>query len=117
MGLMELKQVILVRADLKLSAGKLAAQVAHASVNCVMKSDNDLVREWNSFGAKKVVLKVKNDAELHKYEQAAKDAGLKTYVVSDAGLTEVPPGTETCMGIGPDKEEKIDAVTGGLGML
>ncbi|MBT3304564.1 peptidyl-tRNA hydrolase [Candidatus Woesearchaeota archaeon] len=114
---MELKQVILVRTDIKLSAGKMAAQVAHAAVNCVMKSDNDLVREWNSFGAKKVVLKVKNDGELHKYEQAAKDAGLKTCVISDAGLTEVPAGTETCMGIGPDKEEKIDDITSSLSVF
>ncbi len=109
--------MILVRADLKLSAGKMAAQVAHAAVNCVMKSDNDLVREWNSFGAKKVVLKVKNESELHLYKQAADDVGLKTCLISDAGLTEIPSGTETCLGIGPDKEEKIDDITRDLSMF
>lgn len=113
---MELKQVILVRKDLKLSPGKLAAQVAHAAVQCAMKTDSTLIRDWHSRGAKKVVLKVKDEAELHKFEQSAKEAGLKTALISDAGLTEVKPGTETCLGIGPDKEEKIDELTGKLEM-
>jgi len=113
---MELKQVILVRKDLKLSPGKLAVQVAHASVQCAMKSDGTLLRDWHSRGAKKVVLKVKDEGELHKFEQSAKELGLKTALIADAGLTELEPGTETCLGIGPDKEDKIDEISGSLDM-
>jgi len=113
---MELKQVILVREDLKLSAGKMAAQVAHAAVTCAMKSDNILLRDWLSRGAKKVVLKVKSDSDLHKYKLKAKDNGLKTALIIDAGRTELPPETETCLGIGPDKEDKIDEVVGDLSL-
>ena len=53
----ELKQVILVRHDLKLPKGKLSAQVAHASVEAVLKSEKDKVKEWRTSGQKKVVLK------------------------------------------------------------
>jgi len=113
---MELKQVILVRQDLKLSPGKMAAQVAHAAVQCTMKSDSGMIRDWHSRGAKKVVLKVKDDGELHLYEQHAKQIGLKTALITDAGHTEIPEGTETCLCIGPDTEEKIDSVTGNLDM-
>lgn len=111
---MELKQVILVRADLKLSPGKMAAQVAHAAVLCTLKSDRILVNDWLSSGSKKTVLKVKNDAELYKYQKAARDHGLKCEMITDAGRTEIAPGTETCLAIGPELEEKIDKITGDL---
>lgn len=113
---MELKQVILVREDLKLSPGKMAAQVAHAAVQCVLKSDKILVNDWLSSGAKKTVLKVKNDAELYKIQQEARNNGLKTEMITDAGRTEIAPGTETSLAIGPDIAEKIDKITGKLSM-
>ena len=53
-----MKQVILVRMDLKMEKGKLATQVAHASVDAVLKSPKDKIEEWTSGGMKKVVLKV-----------------------------------------------------------
>ena len=71
---MELKQVILVRKDLKLSKGKMAAQVAHASLEAAMNSDKDKVNEWKSEGMKKVVLKVEDETELLDYLQLAKAA-------------------------------------------
>jgi len=114
---MELKQVILVRSDLKLSPGKLAVQVAHAAVLCTLKSDKILINDWNSRGSKKVVLKVKNEAELYKFKNEADQMGLKSYLVTDAGRTEIAPGTETCLAIGPDQEEKINRLTGKLDML
>jgi len=117
---MEYKQVILMRQDLKLPKGKMAAQVAHASVEAVMKtlkSDKDKVKQWRDMGQKKVVLKVSGKADLHKYNQMAKDAGLKTAVITDAGRTCIAPGTTTCCAIGPDSEDNIDAITGELGMM
>lgn len=114
---MELKQVILVRQDLKLPKGKLGAQVAHASVEAVLKSDKTKVNKWRITGQKKVVLKVTSKDELVKYKNMAEKSGLITALITDAGKTVVAPGTMTCLGIGPDEEEKIDKVTGSLKML
>lgn len=114
---MDYKQVILVRQDLKLPRGKLAVQSAHASSSALIKSHKDDIKKWQSSGMKKAVLKVKDVDELFKYKQEADDIGLVTALITDAGKTVVAPGTITCLGIGPDKEDKIDTVTGKLGMV
>lgn len=111
------KQVILVRTDLKLPKGKLAAQSAHASLEAAMKSQRDTVEGWRNEGGKKVVLKVDNLEELKKYKAAADKEKLTTALITDAGHTTLEPGTVTCLGIGPDKEGKIDKVTGQLKIL
>ncbi len=109
--------VILARQDLKLPKGKLAAQSSHASVDSVLKSDKKIVEAWRNEGGKKIVLKVKDEKELFRYKQMADDAGLKTALIKDAGHTVLEPGTVTCLGIGPDEEEKIDRITGKLKMV
>ena len=114
---MDMKQVILVRNDLKLPKGKMSAQVAHASVESVLRSSNDKVDSWHSQGMKKVVLKVENEKELIQYQQKAKAKGLVASIITDAGKTTVAPGTKTCLGIGPDKEELVDSVTSELKMI
>jgi len=114
---MSYKQVILVRDDLKLPKGKLAAQSSHASVDATLKSDKKIVELWKKEGGKKIVLKVKDEKELFKYKQMAEDAGLKTALIQDAGHTVLEPGTITCLGIGPDEEEKIDRISGKLKMM
>ncbi len=114
---MPYKQVILVREDLKMPTGKTHAQVAHASVDATLKSDKKIVALWRKEGAKKVVLKVKDEEELLKYEEMAENIGLKTALIKDAGRTVLEPGTITCLGIGPDLEEKIDKVSGKLKMM
>ena len=107
---MSYKQVILVRDDLKLPKGKLAAQSSHASVDATLKSDKKIVELWKKEGGKKIVLKVKDEKELFKYKQMAEDAGLKTALIQDAGHTVLEPGTVTCLGIGPDEDKKIDRI-------
>jgi len=114
---MQYKQVILVREDLNLPKGKMSAQVGHASVDGALKSDRKIVDLWKKDGGKKVVLKVKDEKELFKYKQMAEDTGIKTALITDAGHTVVEPGTITCLGIGPDEEEKIDRITGKLKMM
>lgn len=109
-----MKQVILIRQDLKLPIGKACAQAAHASVEAVLRSDKKKVNIWRDEGMAKIVLKVKDEKELFNYLQEAKDAGLVTALITDAGRTVIAPGTRTCLAIGPDEEEKIDAVTGKL---
>jgi peptidyl-tRNA hydrolase, PTH2 family len=114
---MTFKMVILVRQDLKLPKGKAAAQVAHAAVEAVLRSEKEHVKKWRAEHSAKIVLKVKDKKELHRYLQLAKDTSLTTALITDAGRTVIAPGTETCLAIGPDDEEKIDALTGTLGML
>ena len=114
---MSFKQVILVREDLNLPKGKLAAQVAHASVEAVEKSSVDNIKKWKRGGAKKVVLKVEDLNELKKYQNLAKKAKMATALIRDAGRTFLVPGTITCLGIGPNEENKIDSITGNLSML
>lgn len=114
---MAYKQVILVRMDLKLPKGKLAVQSAHAAVESVLRSSKEEVAKWRKEGMKKVVLKVADLKELYKFKEIAKDYGLVSALITDAGKTTVEPGTVTCLGIGPEKEEKIDEITGKLKML
>ncbi len=114
---MEYKLVIAVREDLKLSPGKLAAQVGHATVDCVLTSRKNNIKwfkKWYSEGQKKVVLKVSSLDELYELKAQAKRNRLPLALISDAGLTELPPGTVTCLGIGPGPNKVIDNVTGDL---
>lgn len=111
------KQSILVRQDLKLPKGKLAGQCSHASVEATFNSDRKVVEAWRKQGMPKIVLKVKDEKELLRYFQQAKDLGLVVVLISDAGKTVIAPGTKTCVGIGPDMEEKIDRITRKLALL
>jgi peptidyl-tRNA hydrolase, PTH2 family len=116
----EYKMVIAVRKDLKLSPGKLAAQVAHAAVNCALearKKRSEWFDHWYKEGQKKVVVKVANLNELFELRAQAEAAGLTTSVIVDAGLTELPPNTTTCLGIGPGPDGVLDKVTGHLGLM
>ena len=113
----ELKQVILVREDLKLPKGKMSAQVAHGSVESVLKSSKEILDRWMNEGQKKVVLKVKDEKELVVYFQKAKEKGLTASLIRDAGRTFLARGTKTVVAIGPDFEEKIDEITENLSMM
>ena len=113
----EIKQVIVIRQDLKLPKGKAAAQAAHASTLALMKADREVASEWEMSGMAKIVLKVESERELVELFQRAKEDGLKPALVTDAGKTVVQPGTKTCIGIGPAYTEKLDAITGELKLL
>jgi PTH2 family peptidyl-tRNA hydrolase len=112
---MELKQVILVRKDLKLPKGKMAAQVAHASLEAALKSKK--ISAWRSGGAKKIVLYVESLDELLRFRKEADRMGFTTALIADAGHTTVEPGTTTCLGIGPEEERELDRLTGKLKMV
>lgn len=114
---MSLKQVIVVRADLKMPKGKLAAQVAHGSVEAVLNSDSKVVQAWKKQGMKKSVLKVHSEAELKDLLVSAKNLGLCVGLINDAGRTFLAPGTTTVLSIGPDVEDKIDKITGSLSLV
>ncbi len=114
---MDFKQVIIVRDDLKMTKGKMSAQVAHASTEALLKSHKDDISKWRGQGMKKIVVKVKDLDELILYKRKAEDAGLVVGFIIDAGHTQLEPGTATCLGIGPAPEQKIDKVTGDLKLI
>ena len=110
-----MKQVILVRTDLKMNKGKLVVQCAHASLEAALKSNK--LNEWKKKGTKKVILKVKDEQELLYYYELAKKNKLTNALIKDAAKTFFKVPTITCLAIGPDKEEKIDKVTKELKIL
>lgn len=116
----KLKMVLVIRADLKLTKGKIASQTAHAAVTCFKKSLDSkpkIAEKWFSIGQPKIVLKVDNLSELEKLRDQAKNADLITTLILDAGRTQIDAGTCTCLGIGPDYDENIDAIVKDLKLL
>jgi len=110
----EYKQCIVTRNDLKLSKGKLAVQVAHAAVTASDFADKKERAAWIKDGQKKVVLKTPALTDLLLLKEQARREGLSTSLVTDAGLTQIPPGTITVLGIGPGPVEKLDKIVGKL---
>lgn len=116
----ELKLVIVVRGDLKMSKGKIASQASHAAVNCAFaskKKDTKNFDKWFNEGQKKVVLKVDSLEELYELKAVADAQGLVNTIITDQGRTEIPSGSVTCIGIGPCPNAVVDRITGGLSML
>lgn len=114
-----MKQVIVVRTDLRMGKGKIAAQVAHASLEAykrTLREHPDWVEAWEREGSKKVVLKVRSEKELLElYERAKKE--VPAALIRDAGYTQVDPGTVTCAGFGPAPDDVMDRLFGHLKLL
>ncbi len=113
----EYKQCIILREDLKLSKGKAAVQAAHASILGYELAAVRDRKKWKEQGQKKVALKVPGLSELYEVRDDAERMGLPCAIVEDAGLTEIPPGTVTALGIGPAPAEEIDKITKDLDLF
>lgn len=114
------KQVIAVRTDLKMSKGKTAVQVAHGSVSAYLKTQKiypDWVEKWISEGQRKITVKIKSEEEIHELAEKARKMNVPFAIINDAGLTQLPPGTTTVIGIGPSLEINIDKITKDLPLL
>ena len=111
------KQCLVVRNDVKMSCGKKCAQAAHASIGAFDNADKTLKKAWQTEGQKKVVLKADNERTLFEIKVIAERAGISTSLIQDAGMTEIPPGTITALGLGPAKAEDLDKITGNLSLL
>jgi len=116
----EYKMVIVARKDLSLSAGKLAAQVAHAAVACVLstkKNNSKWFTKWQNEGAKKAVVKVDSVDDFFLLKEKAEKLKIYAIIIEDAGHTEIPAGTKTVLGLGPAPSNIVDQVTGELPLL
>ena len=114
------KQAIVFRSDLKMSKGKIAAQAGHAAVSAAEAARKHFKEWWKAWlkeGQCKIAVKVESEKELLELEMHAKDLALPCVLIIDRGLTEVPPETITCLGIGPAPVEKVDKITSMLPLL
>ena len=111
------KQCLIIRNDIKMSCGKRCAQASHASIGAYNGADKALVKAWLAEGQKKVVLKATDERTLHELRVIAERAGISHSLIQDAGMTEIPPGTITALGLGPAKTEDLDKITGTLTLL
>jgi len=114
------KQVIVMRNDLKMSRGKIAAQAGHAAVSAAeeaRKKCSDWWKAWIAEGQCKIAVRAESEEELLELERKAEKSKLPTALIVDRGLTELPPDTVTCLGIGPAPSIQIDAITGQLPLL
>ena len=135
-----IKQIIVIRTDLGMRRGKEAAQCCHASMAFITRQIQEHLSQWYALSSSarslyikpdkhqvdlkwyeedwlmgiftKIVLAAKDEAELMEVKRLAEEAGLKVHLVIDSGMTEIPPNTATCLAIGPDLAERIDAITG-----
>jgi len=114
------KQVVVMRTDLKMSRGKIAAQAGHAAVSAAeeaRKNFSDWWKAWIEEGQCKIAVRAKSEQELLKLQRKAKELKLPSALIIDRGLTELPPDTITCLGIGPAPSGQIDEITGKLHLL
>ena len=124
-----IKQVIVMRHDLKMRRGKQIAQGAHASMSFLTRrlqasgqtslaDCSDAERQWLTEGFAKVCCRVNSEGELLEILAQAREAGLEVHMITDSGKTEFHgQPTNTCLAIGPDEAEKIDPITGELELL
>jgi peptidyl-tRNA hydrolase, PTH2 family len=117
MTMTEYKQCILVREDLKLPKGKMCVQVAHASISAHEWAKPGAQEAWKRDGQKKIVLKVNSLQELFQYKEDARRMDIPTALIQDAGLTTVPPGTITALGMGPAESAVLDKIVGQLKLM
>ncbi len=115
-----LKQMLVVRSDLDMGKGKIVVQCSHAAVSAAERARKmfpDWWKSWMAEGQSKVAVKVKGEQPILELQRQSKKAGIPCFVVRDRGLTQVEPGTVTCIGIGPAPHGKVDLLTGTLPLL
>lgn len=139
MNMKNVKQVIVVRKDLNMRKGKLAAQVAHASMKVLLDHmecqkyaenseacylwfmdvyESEPLNAWLKGAFTKVVVSVDSEEELFEIKAKAEEHNIMTALITDAGYTEfggIP--TNTAVALGPDWADKIDEITGDLKLL
>ncbi|KAL8864948.1 MAG: hypothetical protein Q9174_007152 [Haloplaca sp. 1 TL-2023] len=120
----ECKLVLVVRGDLGMGKGKIAAQCSHATLACYRAlsntfplSLNPVLKQWERMGQAKVVVQAKNEEELETLQAQALSLGLCGQIIHDAGRTQIASGSATVLGVGPGPKSVVDQVTGKLKLL
>lgn len=114
------KQVLVVRLDLDMGRGKAAVQCAHAAVSAAEEArahEHSWWKSWMEEGQLKVAVKVPDLDSVLDLEKRGRSKGIPVHLVRDRGLTQVPPGTVTCLGLGPAPADMVDSLTGDLALF
>ena len=118
---MDLKMIFVVNNSLKMGKGKIAAQVGHAVLGVYKKNlkekRHDMLNKWDITGEAKVVVKVNSERDMFTIKYNAEKMGMCTYVVQDAGKTQIAQGSNTVLAIGPDFQNRLNMVTGNLKLM
>jgi len=121
----EVRMALVVRTDLGMQKGKIAAQCGHAAVTCykLMSDANSnarnptMLRRWYAGGQAKIALKCPHEEDMDLLFAKALSLNINAYVVHDAGRTQIPSGSATVLGLGPAPKSVLDKVTGVLKLL
>ncbi|KAJ2078604.1 hypothetical protein H4R24_004355 [Coemansia sp. RSA 988] len=115
----DMKMVLVIRTDLGMSKGKIAAQCSHATLACYkqgIKKDPGTIKAWEWTGQTKVTLKCSSEEELLELQNVARTSGLINQSICDAGRTQIASGSRTVLGIGPGPAGAVDRVAGHLSL-
>ncbi|KAK4967546.1 hypothetical protein LTR66_011935 [Elasticomyces elasticus] len=118
----ECKLVLVVRTDLGMSKGKIAAQCSHATLACYKaflrrSPQSPVLKQWERYGQAKVALQVKSEEELETLQAQGLSLGVCAQMIHDAGRTQIASGSATVLGVGPAPKSVVDSVTGHLKLL
>ncbi|KAI8060932.1 peptidyl-tRNA hydrolase PTH2-domain-containing protein [Gongronella butleri] len=114
------KMVLVVRTDLGMTKGKIAAQCGHATLACykaILKSHPEVLKRWERSGQAKVALKAASEDEILELQAKALSLNLTAQSICDAGRTQIAAGSRTVLGLGPGPVELINEVSGHLKLL
>jgi peptidyl-tRNA hydrolase len=114
------KLVLCVNMSLGMQKGKMAAQCCHATLGAyklAMKQCPRNVQLWEYIGQAKIAVKAESNEQLADLQKAAKAAGLVTYLVHDAGKTQIAFGSKTVLAIGPAPVSAFEGITSDLKLL
>lgn len=114
------KMVLCVNMELKMDKGKIAAQCGHATLGAyklATKYCPTAVLWWQRTGQAKIAVKVEKETSIYEIEKRAKAAGLATYLVEDAGRTQIAAGSKTVLAIGPAPTRSFEGLTSDLKLL
>jgi PTH2 family peptidyl-tRNA hydrolase len=116
-----MKMILVVRTDLGMGAGKIAAQCVHAALGAVRQlqaaGKQAEVDRWAATGEAAITLQVSSLTEMIQLDQRARQAGLTSHIVADAGRTQVAAGSQTVLAVGPAAVSVINDVTRHLKLL
>ncbi|KAI0067854.1 PTH2-domain-containing protein [Artomyces pyxidatus] len=114
------KLILVVRTDLKMSTGKIAAQCRHATLACykaLARSNPRILKQWEQGGQAKVAVRCSSEEELLEIQAHAQRLNLGAQSIRDAGRTQITAGSRTVLGVGPGPARLINQVTGKLRLL
>lgn len=114
------KMILVVRNDLKMGKGKIAAQCGHAAVGAYQTAVHrfpDALRSWNDSGCAKIAVKADSKEQLLSIRKQALALNFNVCMIRDAGRTQIEPNSITVLAIGPAEVEALDRITGHLKLL